>query len=158
MPPYPLTPPSPPAACAWQVVDFGAPMSARELLFWRACFEHLLCAAKRPGDAAAPFVKCAGRGRGAVGVPVARKAQAGGPAPPVTPLRNRPARRTPPPPLPPAACRLAAQPQLGALRSGLASFLKHKVGPWLAAREGGEEVTALLQGVRAVERALGGKA
>ena len=64
----------------------------------------------------------------------------------------------PPPPLPPAACRLAAQPQLGALRSGLASFLKHKVGPWLAAREGGEEVTALLQGVRAVERALGGKA
>ena len=45
-----------------QVVDFKARMAPRQLLFWRACFEHLLAGAKRPEDAAAIFAKCAGLG------------------------------------------------------------------------------------------------
>lgn len=59
--PSPLTPhPSaapPLLACPrmQQVADFAAALSAREVLFWRIFFEHLLASCKTSADAAAFF-------------------------------------------------------------------------------------------------------
>lgn len=41
--------------CPVQAVDFGAVTSAREVLFWRIFFEHLLASCKSAADSAAVF-------------------------------------------------------------------------------------------------------
>lgn len=51
----PLPPALPASHTVSQTVDFGAAMAARELLFWRVCFEHLLAACKTPADSNAIF-------------------------------------------------------------------------------------------------------
>jgi hypothetical protein len=42
------------------VADFAAALSAREVLFWRIFFEHLLASCKTSADAAAFFKRWAG--------------------------------------------------------------------------------------------------
>ncbi len=43
-----------------QAVDFAVAFSARETLFWRIFFEHLLAACKSAGESAAVFKRCVG--------------------------------------------------------------------------------------------------
>lgn len=60
MPPAPPQQPCALAAGSVQGFDFAAALTAREILFWRIFFEHLLAACKSAGESAAVFKRCVG--------------------------------------------------------------------------------------------------